>query len=904
MFSALSGDVPLVGRSALLSSIERALERDDVYGTFIYGDTGTGKSALARHLLKHLQGESVPFLVSPAPALGAIPYGALAPFLTDATPEDMGSPLSVLRMVMSFFRSRANGRSIVVVVDDAHLLDDDSSHLLAQLVASRTVGLAAFSRSVTPVSDELVSLCRDGLLERFDVGPLNYAEALDLCEQVLGSGIVRGASDRLCDEASGNPLFLKAILDEALMNGSLTRPDGVWTLADGELSIPAALTDLVRAILMEFDDVQRKAFEVLALGEVVAFADLVSVTSEEAVSALLTEGVIRSLPDDPAFAVHTHGLYARIARTLIPLGRSAAMHRELGSSSHGLPLPPRARIRNALWSLDCGEPVEEDRLLDLAPLALTLLDPRSALRFADAIRGEHLAAAARTHRATALLELSRIEDSRNLSRGLLEETGTPELIAAAGVLEVRQLLAAGEDVAGTEAIVTRWSAALDALAPGGSRTSDAGPGTGSGGGPAAGLVDSEQCRVVVQAFGWNLAGRFGETVRVLRPLLGTSTNPRVTALGHAVLAEALGALGRSSEGRNHSVAALALTGSEVHPMPDLHRVAVLRHVSLLVHSGEFEAADQATAAYAPPAGRDYSLTSGSLAVLDAATDVRRGHFSSGLAKLRPALASLRAYDPDALLPYALGVTGWAAAALGEADLVDQCSGELTATQQRGSRPYALLGRAFDDAAHTLLRRGARHSALLQYAAEARRNEWFCCEKDVLELATALADEQSAGLLARAADTMEGAEAAILHDYAAALIAHDAAAIAEAGDRAESFQKYLLATDACRRAMEVYAEAGDARSQRALAAVVRRRRGLIDGGLLVEPVEPEGLSPLTSREREIATLALQGLSNKDIARSLTVSTRTVEGHLYRIYVKLGIGRREELTTELEALLRAT
>ena len=49
-------------------------------------------------------------------------------------------------------------------------------------------------------------------------------------------------------------------------------------------------------------------------------------------------------------------------------------------------------------------------------------------------------------------------------------------------------------------------------------------------------------------------------------------------------------------------------------------------------------------------------------------------------------------------------------------------------------------------------------------------------------------------------------------------------------------------------------------------------------------------PLTAREREIVTLAARGLSNKDIAERLTVSVRTVEGHLYRASRKLGVSER--------------
>ena len=58
-------------------------------------------------------------------------------------------------------------------------------------------------------------------------------------------------------------------------------------------------------------------------------------------------------------------------------------------------------------------------------------------------------------------------------------------------------------------------------------------------------------------------------------------------------------------------------------------------------------------------------------------------------------------------------------------------------------------------------------------------------------------------------------------------------------------------------------------------------------------------PLTVREREIANLVAAGLSNRDIADRLTVSVRTVEGHLYRACIKLDSSDRDELA----ALIRS-
>jgi len=50
------------------------------------------------------------------------------------------------------------------------------------------------------------------------------------------------------------------------------------------------------------------------------------------------------------------------------------------------------------------------------------------------------------------------------------------------------------------------------------------------------------------------------------------------------------------------------------------------------------------------------------------------------------------------------------------------------------------------------------------------------------------------------------------------------------------------------------------------------------------------SPLTEREREVLTVAAQGLRARDIAEELGVTERTVTTHLARIYEKLGVNSR--------------
>ena len=55
--------------------------------------------------------------------------------------------------------------------------------------------------------------------------------------------------------------------------------------------------------------------------------------------------------------------------------------------------------------------------------------------------------------------------------------------------------------------------------------------------------------------------------------------------------------------------------------------------------------------------------------------------------------------------------------------------------------------------------------------------------------------------------------------------------------------------------------------------------------------------LTPQEGEIASRAASGLTNKQIAQQLHLSPRTVSGHLYRIFPKLGISTRAALRDAL-------
>ena len=64
--------------------------------------------------------------------------------------------------------------------------------------------------------------------------------------------------------------------------------------------------------------------------------------------------------------------------------------------------------------------------------------------------------------------------------------------------------------------------------------------------------------------------------------------------------------------------------------------------------------------------------------------------------------------------------------------------------------------------------------------------------------------------------------------------------------------------------------------------------------------PSSPGRLTATERRVADLAVQGLANKEIARTLVVTVSTVEFHLRNAYTKLGIRSRMELAPRLAEL----
>jgi len=105
--------------------------------------------------------------------------------------------------------------------------------------------------------------------------------------------------------------------------------------------------------------------------------------------------------------------------------------------------------------------------------------------------------------------------------------------------------------------------------------------------------------------------------------------------------------------------------------------------------------------------------------------------------------------------------------------------------------------------------------------------------------------------------------------------------------------YLLKTagsDELIRAVHAIAAGENALSPAIAKKLVQRAAG-------GKPTQDETLEPLTERELDVLRLAAKGMGNKQIGVALSISDRTVQGHLANIYAKLRV------TTRTEAVLFA-
>lgn len=188
------------------------------------------------------------------------------------------------------------------------------------------------------------------------------------------------------------------------------------------------------------------------------------------------------------------------------------------------------------------------------------------------------------------------------------------------------------------------------------------------------------------------------------------------------------------------------------------------------------------------------------------------------------------------------------------------------------------------------------------AATAARTGRRALQVSALYTAIRLGDRTAVAETTRVAPNLDGALAEVQCAHAVAIEADDGAALAAVAQRWEQAGFLLAAADAAAHAASAYARSGDRRGELASSADAFRLAQICDGAKTPALVAQSHPLPLTVREREIASLVGMGLSNRDIADRLTVSVRTVEGHIYRSCIKLDVDDRDGLAEADKGVLR--
>jgi ATP/maltotriose-dependent transcriptional regulator MalT len=205
-------------------------------------------------------------------------------------------------------------------------------------------------------------------------------------------------------------------------------------------------------------------------------------------------------------------------------------------------------------------------------------------------------------------------------------------------------------------------------------------------------------------------------------------------------------------------------------------------------------------------------------------------------------------------------------------------------------PELELARAWERAAAGQTSTARMHAA--RAAQIARRSGMQAVEMRALHTTVRFGDRAHAGRLQELAKTLNTPMSETVAAHAHGLVVHDGVLLDAAADRFAEMGALGLAADATAQAARMHARTGNhgkelAASTRAhwLASKCEIRTPAVNAG--ARPL------PITDREREVAMLVAGGLSNRQIADRLFVSVRTVDGHLYRSFAKLGIERRDQL-----------
>jgi DNA-binding CsgD family transcriptional regulator len=873
---------PLTARSDDLDRITRWSRDRQVGGVVLTGPAGVGKTRLGEEVLDRAAGSPTSRAVG-HPATQRIPLGALAHLLPPDLARDLGTDeddrASLFHGARASLAERAGDQRLVLLVDDVDQLDETSLALLLPLTVDRTLFVVATLRAGRALPKVIDALVKDGHLATYPVPPLDGAAIASLLDLVLDGPIEPAAATQLAERSQGNLQVLQELVWRAMAEDLLRVEHGVWRL--DSLPRSGSLEELVASHLDGIDLEARETLDLLAVAGTIDLAELDGIADRRVLEELETREVIRVMTDDRRTTVGlTHPVYGEVIRSQMPVLRTRAIQRRLADQLDRRGAQRREDVtRLALWRLEAGGDVDVDVLLRAGRLALVGRDADLAGRLAAAAadRGAAVRAAPIAVEAATLGA-----DPEGVEHAVAKVWNDPALPDQDRVHLARRLSMSrfsGGDLAG----------ALTAVSE------------------AEELLTDSTLRAGVQAQRAHLLASNGRPQEALDVLAAIDTDAADVTDGRlrielaAARSTACLTVGRFQEARAAAQLGaqaqqdlpewLARRGMATHLVNEAHALAYggnYRDARLLIEGALESAKDRGALA----AQVWFEVVLGEIERDCGYAQASIDHFESAVT-----LAALAGQQ-------AALVWAWVGVAQGRLLLGDIAGGSeaLDRAEAVGDSPVATSwSTAMRTRAWLLAGRGDLGGArkLLSTVATVVRGDGIWTFEATLHHDLVRFGDPDAAVdrLDALAEIVEGPLVQAFACHARAAAAMDRSAYEETLARFEAMDRVASAAEVALELADVLRRQGDAR---AAAAAARRSQQLVEtsGGVRTPPLlRGITVEPLTRREREVALLAATGLQSKEIAERLTVSKRTVDTHLDRIYRKLGVTSRDQLADAL-------
>jgi DNA-binding NarL/FixJ family response regulator len=861
---------PLTGRDSEMEAIRRALSgAGNKSGAVIVGSAGVGKTRLARELTPRAEasGERTYWIVGTQSAQ-QLPLGAFAASIS----ETITDPISdVRRVINSFVMQQRQGR-VLIGVDDAHLLDALSAHVVHQLAQAPRTRLVVTVRTGGDEPDAITSLWKDDLLARLDLEPLSAQDTHRLIETTLSGPVDSRSAKRFWKLTGGNALFLRQLLKDQIAAGAIRQVAGVW-MWDERVAVSDSIVALVGRQLSRLEPDVGLVVDTLSQYEplaVDALCDLVHRRDLEAAEQMSLVTVERS----------GSRLMARLAHPLFgELRRAAASEMYLSRIRGGLAgrlaqdadADMHATVRRALLTLESDLPPDPQLFLDAARFAMTLLDLDLSDRFAAA------AADAGLSEAVGLRALSLA------GRGHGDKAEA--VLAGIGVDEPD-----GHHWATVRAANLIWnlgrpreaSAILEGLAS-----------TKESAAEKAERTAIEACVDAVMA-------RCEAASKKAREALDSGTLPDF----HAMLASIALTIAQGASGRIDDITDVvrqaidrAITSSQASPMRLWYGAVYARACRL---TGRIDECTRSVKQLSESARDVPGLAYANLAFLLGHAELAQGNIPAAVKLLHEGLAGAEKHSvTTGLRPASCFALAEAHAKLGQPEAANAA---ITEARQRVPDDYVFMQTALAVASGWALAAGGflTEAISVVHAAgeDARDRNQPTHEVACLQVAAQWGDTSGATRARELADELALPIADAVARHTESLAADDGEGLLAASADYRALGDRAAAADVAAQAAVSFSRKQQ-RKRSLYAAALAQELATECGGLCTPALRNPIGQPLTGRQREIIELVAAGLSNKQIAERLVTSVRTVEGHVYRAYQRLGAESREELVKMLRA-----